>query len=115
MQHTVLCRRQDYWCNGKDGEYTINQKMVTVQGSPCAPSPLILRLITFTMSPWSSLSLFPPPHKWSYIKLFIFSRSITIQNLMVQHRLLQVLHQSHFRMAEVTRLESMALRSPSVA
>jgi hypothetical protein len=43
---------REYWRNGKDEECTTHQETVAVQGSPCAPTPLIL-----TQTPLSGCGL----------------------------------------------------------
>jgi hypothetical protein len=40
-RHCTSWEVRDYWQNGKDGECTTDQKMLVVQGTPCAPTPLI--------------------------------------------------------------------------
>jgi hypothetical protein len=47
VRHCTLSEARDYWRKSRRGR-TIDQKMVAVHESPCAPTPLILILIHFT-------------------------------------------------------------------
>jgi hypothetical protein len=55
----------DYWWGGRDGESTTDQKMVTVQVSPCVPTPLMLILI-FIVEFMKNVDMF---RKYTYILL----------------------------------------------
>jgi hypothetical protein len=67
----ILRYAGDYWRDGKYGECTTDWKMVAVQGSPCAPTALILKahIVTTCISMVNKLFLIVLPHGLKNLKI----------------------------------------------